>query len=107
MTPVLATASSETALAFIELGVVAVGLSLSGPWRRSLGIPAIPLYLLAGLLVGNGGFVGLDVSESFISRAADVLLLLLTLGLEYTADELKSPCSTSTVRIHRRAPTGS
>ena len=92
MTPVLAPASSDAALAFIELGVVAVGLSLLARGAGRLGIPAIPLYLLAGLVVGNGGLVSLDVSESFISRAADigVLLLLLTLGLEYTADELKS-----------------
>jgi CPA2 family monovalent cation:H+ antiporter-2 len=36
--------------------------------------------------------VSFDVSEDFISRASDigVLLLLLTLGLEYTGDELKA-----------------
>src|SRR5262249_51167862 len=40
----------------------------------------------------NGGFVSFDVSEDFVSRASDigVLLLLLTLGLEYTGDELKA-----------------
>ena len=85
-------ASSDTAVAFIELGAVAVGLSLLARLAGRLGIPAIPLYLVAGLALGEGGVVTLDVSATFISRVADigVLLLLLTLGLEYTADELRS-----------------
>jgi len=92
VTPLFAAASSDTALELIELGAVAIGLSLLARGAHRVGLPAIPLYLLAGLLVGHGGVVSLDVSETFIARAADigVLLLLLTLGLEYTAEELKS-----------------
>jgi monovalent cation:H+ antiporter-2, CPA2 family len=88
----LAATSSDTPLAFIELGAVAVGLSILARFANRLGIPAIPLYLLAGLTIGNGGIAELDVSSTFISQAADigVLLLLLTLGLEYTGDELKT-----------------
>ena len=92
MTSVLAATTGNTPLAFIELGVVAIGLAVLARLADRLGIPPIPLYLLAGLAVGNGGFVTFDVSEEFISRASDigVLLLLLTLGLEYTGDELKA-----------------
>jgi len=51
----------------------------------------VPLYLLAGLMLGEGGVVQLDVSESFISVVAEigVLLLLFTLGLEYSDVELR------------------
>src|SRR5215207_4872549 len=57
-----------------------------------LGITAIPLYLLAGLAVGEGGIAPLDVSADFIQLGGEigVLLLLLTLGLEYSPEELRS-----------------
>ena len=92
MIHVVGATTGNTPLAFIELGVVAIGLAVLARVADRLGIPPIPLYLLAGLAVGNGGFVSFDVSEDFISRASDigVLLLLLTLGLEYTGDELKA-----------------
>ncbi|MEM8923013.1 MAG: cation:proton antiporter [Actinomycetota bacterium] len=52
----------------------------------------MPLYLLAGLAFGDGGLVRIDVSETFIALAAEigVLLLLFTLGLEYSDTELRS-----------------
>ena len=57
-----------------------------------IGITAIPLYLLAGLAVGKGGLIDLEVTEGFISLAAEigVLLLLFSLGLEYSDSELRS-----------------
>lgn len=87
----LAAASGDAALAFIEIGAVAIVLSALARLAGRLAITAIPLYLLAGLLVGEGGVAPLDVSEEFISLAAQigVLLLLLTLGLEYTGDDLR------------------
>ena len=89
---VLAAPSGETALALIELGAVVLGMAVLARLASRWGITAIPFYLLAGLAVGEGGAISLDVSEAFISRAADigVLLLLLTLGLEYTPQELRS-----------------
>ena len=62
-----------------------------------LGITAVPLYLLAGLMLGEGGFVQLDVSESFISLTAEigVLLLLFALGLEYSDVELREGLRTA------------
>ena len=87
----VAATSGDAALVFIELGAVAVGLSLLARLAGRLGITAIPFYLLAGLAVGEGGIAPLDISADFIGLTAEigVLLLLLTLGLEYTGDELQ------------------
>ncbi len=91
MTNLLAASGGDAAQVFIELGAVALALSVLARFASRLGITAIPLYLLAGLAVGEGGIAPLDVSVDFISVTAEigVLLLLLTLGLTYTADELR------------------
>jgi CPA2 family monovalent cation:H+ antiporter-2 len=88
---IVAAASPDAALTFIELGAVALALAVLSRVAGRLGITAIPFYLLAGLAVGEGGLAPLDVSADFISTVAEigVLLLLLTLGLEYSADELR------------------
>ena len=82
---------SDTANAFVELGAVAIGLAVLARLAGRLGITAIPFYLLAGLAVGEGGFARLDVSSEFVAEVAEigVLLLLLALGLEYSAEELR------------------
>ena len=87
----LAAAGSDVTLVFVEIGAVALGLAVLARVAGRLGITAIPLYILAGLAVGEGGIAPLDVSADFIALTAEigVLLLLLTLGLEYTADELR------------------
>jgi K+:H+ antiporter subunit KhtU len=91
VTVVIAAASGDAALVFIEIGTVALVLSVLARLSARVGITAIPLYLLAGLAVGEGGIAPLDVSADFIELAGEigVLLLLLTLGLEYSADELR------------------
>jgi len=88
---VTAAAGGDPSLAFIEIGAVVLVLSVLARVAARLGITAIPLYLVAGLAVGKGGIAPLDISADFISLTAEigVLLLLLTLGLEYTADELR------------------
>lgn len=88
----LAAGSSEAALAFIEVGAVTLGLALLARIAGRIGITAVPLYLVAGLAFGEGGFARLDVSAEFISLAAEigVLLLLFSLGIEYTGSELRS-----------------
>jgi len=87
----LAAAGGDAPLAFIEIGAVALVLSALARLAGRLGITAIPFYLVAGLAVGKGGIAPLDVSADFIALAAQigVLLLLLTLGLEYTGDDLR------------------
>jgi Sodium/hydrogen exchanger family len=87
----IAAAGPGAAQVFIELGAVALVLAALAALAGRLGITAIPFYLVGGLAVGEGGIAPLDVSEEFISVVAEigVLLLLLTLGLEYSADELR------------------
>jgi CPA2 family monovalent cation:H+ antiporter-2 len=87
----LAAAGAEAAKAFVEIGAVALVLAALARVAGRLGVTTIPFYLLAGLAVGEGGVAPLDVSADFIELVAEigVLLLLLTLGLEYTADELR------------------
>ena len=87
----LAAGSAEAALAFVEIGAVVLGLALLARLAGRIGLTAVPLYLVAGLAFGEGGLAELDVSEDFISLAAEigVLLLLFTLGLEYTERELR------------------
>lgn len=74
----------------VELGAVIVGLAILSRVATALGIPTIPLYLTAGLAFGKGGLLPLVTSESFIEVGAAIglILLLFTLGLEYSAREL-------------------
>lgn len=92
----LAAGSTETALAFLEVGAVVFGLGLLSRVAGRLGITAVPLYLIAGLAFGEGGLAEIDVSEDFVALAAEigVLLLLFTLGLEYSDDELRDGLKT-------------
>jgi CPA2 family monovalent cation:H+ antiporter-2 len=87
---ILAAASDDVAVAFIELGAIIVGLAVLARVSDRLGVSPIPAYLVAGLIFGEGGLAGPRLSENFIELAAEigVVLLLLTLGLEYSAQEL-------------------
>jgi len=88
----IAAGSSDVALAFVEIGALVLGLALLSRLAGRFGITAIPLYLLAGLAMGEGGVVQLDVTLEFFEIAAEigVLLLLFALGLEYSEGELRS-----------------
>jgi CPA2 family monovalent cation:H+ antiporter-2 len=94
-----AAGTSEAALAFVEIGAVVLALSILSRFAGRIGITAVPLYLIAGLVVGEGGVVTLDLGEEFISIAAEigVLLLLLALGLEYNEAELRNGLRTGLV----------
>ena len=74
----------------LELGLLFAGLSLLGVLARRLGLSSVPFVLVAALALGEGGVVPLATSEPFIEAAAEigVVLLLLALGLEFSADEL-------------------
>ena len=81
----------HSAVLLIEFGAIILGLGLLG--RFAGPFPAsrpIPLYLLAGLAFGEGGLLPLGASEEFVAIGAEigVILLLLMLGLEYTASDL-------------------
>ncbi|OZD53496.1 cation/H(+) antiporter [Rhodococcus sp. 06-1477-1B] len=81
---------AESALALTELGAVFFVLGLLARLAGRIGVSPIPFYLLGGLAFGNGGFVNLGGIDEFSEIASEigVILLLLLLGLEYTATEL-------------------
>ncbi|GGK14574.1 potassium transporter [Deinococcus malanensis] len=83
---------------FLELGAVILALALVGRAAGRLGITPIPLYLLAGIGLGALFHLG-DAPEEFIHTGAEIgaVLLLFTLGLEYTSQELRDNLQT-----HRR-----
>ncbi|MBW1596785.1 cation:proton antiporter [Streptomyces sp. JJ38] len=80
----------HTTVLLIELGAVILGLGILARFAGRVGMSPIPLYLLAGLAFGHGGLLPLATSEEFIQAGAEigVVLLLLMLGLEYSASDL-------------------
>src|SRR6266536_606697 len=74
----------------LELGGVILGLGILGRVAGRLGLSPIPLYLLAGLAFGKGGLLPLVTAGQFIQTGDEigVILLLLLLGIEYSAEEL-------------------
>jgi CPA2 family monovalent cation:H+ antiporter-2 len=96
-----AVAGPDQAAVFLELGLLLLGLALVGHLALRLRLSPIPFYLLGGLALGEGGLLALDAPDRFVEIGAEigVLLLLLMLGLEYTADELVS-------NLRRHTPSG-
>jgi CPA2 family monovalent cation:H+ antiporter-2 len=80
----------NTAISLIELGAIFFGLGVLGRVAWKIGISPIPFYLLGGLAFGSGGLLPLEGIGEFASLASEigVILLLLLLGLEYSAAEL-------------------
>ncbi|MFI9511143.1 cation:proton antiporter [Nocardia sp. NPDC052566] len=80
----------QDALALIELGAVLFALGMMGRIAGRFGMSPIPLYLIGGLAFGRGGVIELGAANEFAHLASEigVVLLLLLLGLEYTAAEL-------------------
>jgi CPA2 family monovalent cation:H+ antiporter-2 len=77
-------------LTLVEIGLVFMGLGLLSWLALKLHVSSVPLFLLAGLALGKGGIVPLNVSEDFLNVGAEIgaILLLLVLGFEYSASEL-------------------
>ena len=89
----------HTTVLLIEVGALLLVLSVLGRVAIRFGVSPIPLYLVAGLTVGHGGFLSLDASEGFFEVGSEigVILLLAMLGLEYSATELMSSLKQSRV----------
>lgn len=94
LVPLVAQAN-DISFSFIELGIVIIGLGILARLAYRWGLPAIPLYLLAGLAFGRGGILPLNFTEGFVNLGAEigVILLLFMLGLEYTGEELQKNLS--------------
>lgn len=75
-----------------QLGALLATLAVLGAVARRFALSPIPVYLLAGLWLGKGGLLAVAAASEFIETAAPigVVLLLLTLGLEFSATEFAS-----------------
>lgn len=80
----------ETTILLIEVGALLFTLGVVGRLANRFSLSPIPLYLLAGLVFGRGGLLPLSASEEFFEVGAEVgvIMLLVLLGLEYSAGEL-------------------
>ncbi len=85
----------------LELGLLLGALSVLGGLARRAGFSPVPLYLLGGLALGEGGLLPLPAADPFIEAAASigVVLLLLGLGLEFSIDEFSHS-------LRRHVPSG-
>ena len=72
-----------------QLGALLTALAVLGAISRRLALSPIPVYLMAGLSLGKGGIWPLAAAGEFIMTGAPIgiVLLLLTLGLEFSATE--------------------
>lgn len=75
---------------FLEFGLILLVLGLLTMLARKWDFSAVPFYLMAGLLFGEGGIYVFEKSGVLIPTLAElgVILLLLLLGLEYSGKEL-------------------
>jgi CPA2 family monovalent cation:H+ antiporter-2 len=80
----------SSALTLVELGAILLFLGVLGRLAGRIGLSPIPFYLVGGLFFGHGGFLELGgvIEFSEVASEIGVVLLLLMLGLEYTAKEL-------------------
>ncbi|MYT16768.1 monovalent cation:H+ antiporter-2, CPA2 family [Streptomyces sp. SceaMP-e96] len=83
----------------LELGVILAALSALGTLARRFTLSPVPLYLLTGLALGEGGIAPVPAAGAFVETGASigVVLLLLTLGLEFSLTEF-------TVSMRRHVP---
>lgn len=86
----IAAAPADPATVLVELGSIILLLAIVGRIAGRFGLSPIPLYLVAGLFLGEGTPIHLDATRDFIETAAQIgiVLLLLMLGLEYSGREL-------------------
>lgn len=85
-----AAATGESAALLAEVGAALLLLGIVAFIANRLKFSVVPLYLIIGLAIGEGGFVPLSLSEEFLNTGAQIgaIMLLLLLGLEYSAYDL-------------------
>jgi CPA2 family monovalent cation:H+ antiporter-2 len=83
-----AVAESDTAPVYVQLGAALFVLGLAARVAGRAGLSPIPLYLLAGLVLGSFDIPALDGEFIRFAAGLGVILLLFVIGLEYTAEEL-------------------
>jgi CPA2 family monovalent cation:H+ antiporter-2 len=72
-----------------QLGALLATLAVLGAVARRFALSPIPVYLMAGLSLGKGGILPVAAAGEFVMTGAPIgiVLLLLTLGLEFSATE--------------------
>jgi CPA2 family monovalent cation:H+ antiporter-2 len=82
----------------LELGGVILGLALLARIAARFDLPTVPLYLLAGLGFGEGGFLPLVTTREFVETGAEIglILVLFVLGLEHSSRDLLATARAST-----------
>jgi CPA2 family monovalent cation:H+ antiporter-2 len=92
---------AEIGVFLAELGLLLLILGALSAIAERLRISPIPLFLLAGLLFGQGGLAQDGPAAEFVTATAEigVLLLLLLLGLEFSTAEFSAS-------MRRHAPSG-
>ena len=96
MTGALAITSSGAVL-LIEAGGILLVLALLARLAARTGFSPIPLYLLAGLVIGALAPRDLDAGAVEIGTQIAVILLLFMLGLEYVIDDVVASLRSSFV----------
>ncbi|MCV7077882.1 cation:proton antiporter [Mycobacterium szulgai] len=76
----------------LELGALLSALAVLGAVARRFGLSPVPVYLMTGLALGKGGILPVPDADDFVITGAPIgmVLLLLTLGLEFSATEFAS-----------------
>lgn len=87
---IAAALTPEDGLVLGEIGSVLVLLGVASFLASKFKFSSVPIFLGAGLFFGNGGIIELNLSDDFLNLGAQIgaILLLLLLGLEYSAGEL-------------------
>ena len=67
----------SSAALLLELGIVLTLLSIFGTWSRRLSLSPVPLYLLVGLFLGEGGIAPLPAAGEFLAIGASIGVVLL------------------------------
>lgn len=82
--------TAETAMTIAEIGALLLGLGVLAFLAARLKFSVVPIYLLVGLVVGQGGLGLIGLSQDFLDLGAQIgaILLLLLLGLEHSAPDL-------------------
>ena len=83
-------ATQDASRLFLELGTVTIVLAVGARLAARTGFSSIPLYLVAGIVLGALAPPTLDDALVTTLSEVGIVLLLFTLGLEYSALELAS-----------------
>lgn len=81
---------NDLALLLLELGGLFAALAVLGMVAHRFSLSPIPVFLIVALFFGNGGLIDFRSAEPFLQIGSEigVILLLLTLGVEFSAVEL-------------------